>query len=328
MNLYTKTGDGGRASTMTRINIPKNSPIFELLGTLDEFTSSLGVAKQRVPKDMVQTLENLQQDIISLCGEIAGGNKFASADKVTELEHKIDSVMENQPAFSGFILPGASAGGAALDLSRTVARRAERRAVALSQTGGISREVLRWLNRLSDLIYALARSCDRAAPQASEPTPAPATAVQPAAVSAGPCISELALAGFCEQAAALCKAVRAYAAQNGVKIVAAVCDAGGNLVSLQRDDDAFIASIDVATNKAYTSVALKMTTEQVGTLAQPGAPLYGIQHTNQGKIVIFGGGVPLIRSGILVGGLGVSGGSAEQDTAFAEYGARIFEREM
>lgn len=76
-------------------------------------------------------------------------------------------------------------------------------------------------------------------------------------------------------------------------MVAAVCDAGGNAVALQRDDDAYIASVDVASNKAFTAVSLKMTTEQVGRLAQPGAPLYGVQHTNQGRIVIFGGGRPL-----------------------------------
>lgn len=71
-----------------------------------------------------------------------------------------------------------------------------------------------------------------------------------------------------------------------------------------------------------------MTTEQVGRLAQPGGPLYGIQHTNQGKIVISAAAVPLVRDGRIVGGLGVSGGSAEQDTAFAEYGAKVFEKEM
>lgn len=323
MNLYTKKGDGGRTSTMTRLNIPKSSPIFDLLGTLDEFTSALGVAKLKAPDSVGNIIEELQHSIISLCGEIAGSSKFASPDKIAQLEKAIDSVMETVPEFSGFILPGTSEAGAALDVARTIARRAERKAVALSQTGGVSRDILIWLNRLSDLVYALARLCDQTAPQPDEKR----TAAAPSSVLP-PLPSGLNESGFCELAGTLCKAVRQYARSQGVRVVAAVCDAGGNLVALQREDDAYIASIDIAANKAFTSVSLKMTTEQVGKLSQPGGPLYGIQHTNQGKIVIFGGGVPLVRDGKIVGGLGVSGGSAEQDTAFADYGAKVFEKEM
>ena len=170
MELYTKKGDGGRASTITRMNIPKNSPIFELLGTLDEFTSALGVAKRKAPASLAPLLEEIQGHVIALNGELAGGQKFATGEKVRQLEAAIDSLMENVPPFSGFILPGGSEGGAALDLARAVARRAERCAVAASQTGGVNRDVLAWMNRLSDLLYALARVCDRTTPA---PSPAP-----------------------------------------------------------------------------------------------------------------------------------------------------------
>ena len=316
MELYTKKGDGGRASTITRMNIPKNSPIFELLGTLDEFTSALGVAKRKAPASLAPLLEEIQGHVIALNGELAGGQKFATGEKVRQLEAAIDSLMENVPPFSGFILPGGSEGGAALDLARAVARRAERCAVAASQTGGVNRDVLAWMNRLSDLLYALARVCDRTTPA---PSPAPAAPVMASSLTAD---------GFCDQAAALCRALRLRAREQGFRVVAAVCDAGGNAVALQRDDDAYIASVDVASNKAFTAVSLIMTTEQVGRLAQPGAPLYGVQHTNQGRIVIFGGGAPLMRGGVIVGGLGVSGGSAEQDTALCDYGVQLFEKEM
>ena len=321
MELYTKKGDGGRASTITRMNIPKNSPIFELLGTLDEFTSALGVAKRKAPASLLPLMEELQGHVIALNGELAGGQKFATGEKVRQLEAAIDSLMENVPPFSGFILPGGSEGGAALDLARTVARRAERCAVAASQTGGVNRDVLAWMNRLSDLLYALARVCDR-----MMPAPSPSSAVPD--MTAPVMASALTADGFCDQAAALCRAVRLHAREQGLRVVAAVCDGGGNAVALQRDDDAYIASVDVAANKAFTAVSLKMTTEQVGRLAQPGAPLYGIQHTNQGRIVIFGGGAPLTRGGVIVGGLGVSGGSAEQDAALCGYGVQLFEKEM
>ena len=133
MKLYTKAGDSGRASTMTRRSIPKDSPIFELLGTLDEFSSSMGVAKQSAPdKRVLELIETLQQDIIKLCGELAGYEKFATADRVRELENAIDALMETVPEFSGFVLPGKSPCGAALDVARTIARRAERKAVAMA----------------------------------------------------------------------------------------------------------------------------------------------------------------------------------------------------
>ena len=93
-------------------------------------------------------------------------------------------------------------------------------------------------------------------------------------------------------------------------------------------DGAYIASYDVALNKSFTVVSLKMSTSTLKPLAQPGGSLYGIQFTNGGKIVIFGGGEPLVgRSGQIVGGLGVSGGSEEQDTALAAYGKQVFEQQ-
>lgn len=101
MELYTKKGDGGRASTITRMNIPKNSPIFELLGTLDEFTSALGVAKRKAPASLAPLLEEIQGNVIALNGELAGGQKFATGEKVRQLEAAIDSLMENVPPFSG-----------------------------------------------------------------------------------------------------------------------------------------------------------------------------------------------------------------------------------
>jgi uncharacterized protein GlcG (DUF336 family) len=88
-------------------------------------------------------------------------------------------------------------------------------------------------------------------------------------------------------------------------------------------DGSFIASYDIAVNKAYTCAALKMSTIQLKELAQPGGSLYGIQHTNEGRIVIFGGGIPITVHGNVIGGLGVSGGTEAQDTALAAYGEKL-----
>lgn len=126
-----------------------------------------------------------------------------------------------------------------------------------------------------------------------------------------------------ESAKALIEKVEAEAARIGVKAVIAVTNAGGNPVAVHCMDDSYIASYDIAFNKAYTVVALKMSTSKLKSLSQPGEPLYGVQHTNQGRIVIFGGGEPLIMNDMVIGGLGVSGGSEEQDTALAGYGKNV-----
>lgn len=123
----------------------------------------------------------------------------------------------------------------------------------------------------------------------------------------------------------LTEKVKAKAKEMGVNAVVAVSNSAGNPVSVQCMDDSYIASYDVAFNKAYTVVALKMPTTTLKELAQPGGSLYGIQFTNSGKIVIFGGGVPLYnKAGKIIGGLGVSGGSEGQDTALAEFGGEVF----
>ena len=88
-------------------------------------------------------------------------------------------------------------------------------------------------------------------------------------------------------------------------------------------DDAFHASYDIAVNKAYTVTALKMPTKELAVLAAPGGSLYGIQFTNGGRIVIFGGGIPLKVDGRIIGGLGISGGTGEEDHSLAEYGLSV-----
>ena len=127
----------------------------------------------------------------------------------------------------------------------------------------------------------------------------------------------------------LCDAVMTKARELGVKAVVCISDGAGNPRLVKSMDDAYIASYDIAVNKAVTSVALKMSTATLKPLAQPGASLYGIQFTNNSKIVVFGGGDMLTNAkGEIVGGLGVSGGSEEQDTALSAFGKEYFEKQM
>lgn len=126
----------------------------------------------------------------------------------------------------------------------------------------------------------------------------------------------------------LIRKVEDKAAEMGLSVVVAVSNRAARPVAVECMDDSYIVSYDVAVKKAFTVVAIKMSTKELKPLCQPGAPLYGIELTNDGQIVIFGGGVPLKVGGQVIGGLGVSGGTEEQDTYLAEYGATVFEEEL
>lgn len=127
----------------------------------------------------------------------------------------------------------------------------------------------------------------------------------------------------------LCDKVISKAAELKVNAVVCISDAGGHPILVKCMDDAYIASYDIAVNKAYTVVALKMSTSTLKEMAQPNESLYGIQFTNGGKIVIFGGGDPLTDpDGKIVGGIGVSGGSEAQDSELSAFGKDYFENKM
>ena len=108
------------------------------------------------------------------------------------------------------------------------------------------------------------------------------------------------------------------AAKIGIAYNIAVVDAGGNLIAFVRQDGALIGSIDLAIGKAKTARLFDKTTSELAHLAQPNAPLFGIEQSNDGKVVIFGGGLPVRIAGSIVGAVGTSAGSVEQDVAVAQ----------
>jgi uncharacterized protein GlcG (DUF336 family) len=103
----------------------------------------------------------------------------------------------------------------------------------------------------------------------------------------------------------------------------AVVDEGGNLTAFLRMDDAWRGSIDIAINKAFTARAFDISTQELGKLSQPGQDFYGIHVSNGGRIMIFAGGLPLEEGGVVVGAIGVSGGTGVQDQQVAEAGAAV-----
>jgi len=114
------------------------------------------------------------------------------------------------------------------------------------------------------------------------------------------------------------------AAEIGQPMNIAVADGGGNIVAHIRMDGAWIGSIDISQKKAYTSRAFDISTKDLAEHSQSGGQFFGIHASNNGKIMIFAGGIPLKRDGKVMGSIGVSGGSGDQDHAVAEAGAAAF----
>ncbi len=127
-----------------------------------------------------------------------------------------------------------------------------------------------------------------------------------------------------EEAQRIISAAEEKARQMGQPMNIAVMDAGRNLVAFHRMDGAWVASTDIAIDKAFTSAGRGLTTRKIGEMAQPGQPLFGINTTNGGRIVIFAGGIPLMRDGEVVGAIGVSGGTVDEDHEVAEAGVAAF----
>ena len=162
MSISTKTGDSGDTRLWTGEKVGKDELRVEAYGSLDELSSFLGLARHECElPETKASLESLQRDLLRACSELASpgtrkdgflgrGDEAAMTEAVHALEARIP--------LKGFVLPGMTRGSAALDVARTVCRRAERRIVALSRGAPVSPELLSWVNRLSDYLFMLARS--------------------------------------------------------------------------------------------------------------------------------------------------------------------------
>ena len=126
-----------------------------------------------------------------------------------------------------------------------------------------------------------------------------------------------------ETAKKLIDRIEQEALRRGERAVISICNAEGNPVAVHVMDGAFLVSFDAAMKKAYTAAAVRMSTMEFGKMAQPGGTFFGADKLDDGKIVIFGGGVPLKIGDTVIGGLGVSGGTGEEDHSLAEYGQSI-----
>jgi cob(I)alamin adenosyltransferase len=158
--IYTRTGDDGTTGLGDGRRVPKDSVRVEAYGTVDELNSTLGVllAVPDLPPAVHQCLTDVQHELFDMGGELCiPGHQAITPQHIARLESALDGFNDTLPPLKEFILPGGGPGAAACHLARTVARRAERRVWTLARAESVSPEVVKYLNRLSDLLFVLAR---------------------------------------------------------------------------------------------------------------------------------------------------------------------------
>lgn len=366
MSIYTKNGDKGTTNLVHTKNVSKADDRIQLEGTIDELSCHIGVLKTMIRDgDTIRFLEKIQENLTRIDAGVADpyNREYKINDDKTELlEEEIDRLtgLFHMPKESS--LPGACRLSAEIDVTWAVARRAERDLAAVSVKFGSDTGSKKYMNRLADYLYVLARYEEaEAAGQkmgtsesletdaSSENTELYASGTEKVAggsVSVDTKVENSLISGTSDSvdeaviqavlrrmgmqnkitldgAKKLIGKIEQEALRRGKKAVIAVCGPEGNPIAVHVMDGAFLVSFDVALKKAYTSVAVKMSTMELSKLAQPGGTFYGVDKMDGGKIVIFGGGVPLKSGDTIIGGLGISGGTGEEDHSLAEYALSV-----
>lgn len=322
-NVYTRTGDKGQTGLFGGTRVAKQSVEVEAYGTLDEANAAIGAAKAIADEATRGTLHAIQQRLFVLAAELASDERgrqilddTISSTDVVELEQLIDMCMQVVGPQRRFVVPGRDPFSAALHQARTVVRRAERRMLAMAERTPVRAELIAYVNRLSDAVYALARAAEHRHDVAK--IEGIVRRVVTAALAENDQSGLTSLARFdLGTAKRMAEAAEARAGEIGVPVVFAAVDAGGNLILLHRMADSLLGSLDIAINKAFTAAAFKLPTDALKDPAAPTGDLHGIQNSNNGRVVVFGGGMPIFVDGTIRGGIGVSGGTVEEDMIIA-----------
>lgn len=394
MEVYTGYGDKGMTDLSHTKNVSKSDDRICLMGSVEELMSHIGLVRVLVDDvDVVRMLEKISETLKKIIDGVSDpyNREFkVSEDRTELLEEEIGRMKE---IFSGEklpILPGDSRVAAEVDVTRAVARRAERELALVSVKFGSDTGAKKYMNRLSDYFYVLARYVDVAKikekkaeaaesvqgavrsenagteiventanvatnasvanaggqdPQLAQKNDVQAFNVQDKTVTttAGgntamaqndsmaantamiqEVLKRMGIQGriTLDSAKRLIEKIEQEALRRNKPSVIAVCTPDGNPVAVHVMDGSFLVSFDMAVKKAYTSVAVKMSTMELSRLTQPGQTFYGLGKMSD-NIVIFGGGVPLKVGDTIIGGLGISGGTGEEDNSLAEYGLKV-----
>lgn len=162
MKIYTKTGDKGQTSLYDGTRIDKDNIRVESYGTIDELNSYIGLCMHYINEDEKKVLFNIQRDLFYIGAELATKNteklnKVVTDNDIKNLENIIDKYMGEAKGLDSFIIPGTSLASANLHIARTICRRAERIIISLSKIEKVNPMIIKYINRLSDVLYAIAR---------------------------------------------------------------------------------------------------------------------------------------------------------------------------
>lgn len=356
MKIYTKTGDAGTTNLAHTKNITKSDARLEVIGSIEELTSHIGLIKTKIQEETVLSfLEGIQQTLVTVTAGISDSYNMKyklKEEAATELEKEMDRLEGLTESSRQAAFPGKNPVSAEIDVARAVARRAERCLAAVSVKFGSDTGAKRYMNRLADYLYMLARYYDakmecqsgshgETCEEAEQSGTAKVMPMHSAGTQTGGNSNMEPNTGIdealiqkvlmrmgqgkmtLELSKKLIQKIEEEAERRGKKAVIAVCGPDGNPIAVHVMDGAFLVSFDVAVRKAYTSVAVKMSTMELAKLTQPGQTFYGLEALEGGKLVIFGGGVPLVCNGNIIGGLGISGGTGEEDHSLAEYALSV-----
>lgn len=321
-NIYTRKGDKGQTKLFGGESISKSSLRVDCYGTIDEATSMLGVSYSLTENEFIKKqINSIQKRLFILGAEVASDekgiklleNKIDTKD-IENLEMLVDECYKVVGEQKSFIIPGKNQASSSMHVARTIVRRSERKLILLKDKENLREEVLKYVNRLSDAIYALAR-LEEYNFEKKLLKDKIREIVKDKLQKSGdnnPCFS-------LENIRLMSLYAEEKAKEINVPIVFSAVDKGGNLVFFSRMYNSLLGSIDISINKAFTANALKMTTDKLANITRPNDELYGLLNTNKNRIVSFGGGYPYIYDGQVCGGIGISGGSVEEDMTIAEY---------
>lgn len=349
--FYTGQGDKGLTALTPASQVSKADERVGAVGAVEEIVSALGMVKVATECPIFRgKLERIQRTLRTLSQGLRdprSGKYTFSAEEIDFLESDMDKMLEKvAPEAMADTLPGGNLQSAALDVAHTTTRRAERDVIAMDRRYAVPQTFKQYLNRLSDYLLVAARYSDylfekaadekpaapavSAVPMPSAPVPASTGLCSPLSGGSTEALVAEVLARLggskaldLDKAKKLIAAVEESAKSRGKHAVIAVCNPEGNPIAVHVMDGAFLVSYEVAVKKAYTAVAVKMSTMELSALCEPGGTFYGLQALD--KVITFGGGIPLYQNGAIIGGLGVSGGTGEEDHDLALYGAAVFQ---
>ncbi len=314
MKVYTRKGDSGETGLYGGSRISKNSIKVDTYGNIDESAAFIGAARALVKdKEIKNILYKIQEKFLVIGAYLAsdknGITKLKEKIEISDIENLekiMDEYSKNLLPLYKFIIPGENIESAALHVARTGVRRRERKIVGLKERDEVAPEILKYVNRVSDILFVLARVVEdqEAVRHISD------VIIEKLNMYEKKNLLSL------EEAKKIVESGKNRAREMKKDFVLAVVNSEGNLILEEKMDNAIFASIEIALKKAYTAAALRIETSELAKLVQPNGSLYGL-HTDQ-RYVVFGGGSLLKKNGEIVGAVGVSGGTVDEDMTVAK----------